>query len=99
MLVRHVIKHQTQMHPRLLKKLDGFIIAILKLDDPILSFISWGNDKLYVVLAHLNFDKILSVFAILLIHAGLTLNDVKEFGINIENLLLSSLLSEFIQGL
>ena len=87
------------MHPWLLKKLDGFIIPILKLDDPILSLISWGNDKLYIVLANLNFDKVLPVFAILLIHASLTLNDVKEFGINIENLLLSSLLSEFIQGL
>ena len=87
------------MHAWLVKKLDGFIKAVFKLDNAILSFISWRNNKLCNVSADVNLNEVFPIFAILMINAGLTLNDVKELGINVKNLLLSSFLSEFIQGL
>ena len=88
------------MHAWLVKKLDGFVIAVFELDNAILSLISWRNNKLSnISAAQVNLYEILPIFAILLINAGLTLNYVKELGINIENLLLSPLLSEFVQGL
>ena len=66
------------MHAWLVKKLDGFIKAVFKLDYAVLSLICWWNNKLSNVSAHVNLNEVFSIFAILMINAGLTLNDVKE---------------------